>query len=321
MPDPQRLISILKELTAEPAVCAAAQGWYSWLAHERRLSLHTIDGYVRDVDSFLAFVSEHLGFGPGLRDLAELGRIDFRSYLAKRDSRGMSRTSTARSISSIKSFFRFLEKNGLASNPVIGTVRPPQMPKSIPKALEESEALEVMDVVGEITDEEWVGKRDTAVLLLLYGCGMRVGEALDLNRGNMPRDEVLRVRGKGNKERLVPVLPVIQKALEENLNHCPFDEGADGPMFFGVKGRRLGARFIQERMSYLRAILGLPETATPHALRHSFATHLLAGGGDLRTIQELLGHTSLSSTQRYIEVDAARLQAVYDTTHPRAKAR
>jgi integrase/recombinase XerC len=325
MPDAQRLTALIKDLAAEPAVSQAANDWFVWLAHERRLSAHTVDGYVRDLVGFIEFIADHQGFAPGLSDLGELGRIDFRSYLAMRDGREMSRTSTARAISSLKSFFRFLEKRGIASNAAIGNVRPPKMPKSVPKALEEGQALEVMDAIGEVgaekSGEVWVGKRDSAVMLLLYGCGLRLGEALGLNRGDVPRDGVLRVRGKGNKERLVPVLPVVAKALEDHLEHCPFDEGVDGPMFFGVKGRRLGSRIIQERMVYLRAFLGLPETATPHALRHSFATHLLAEGGDLRTIQELLGHASLSSTQRYTEVDAARLQAVYDTTHPRARMR
>ncbi len=330
MPDAQRLNQLVEDLNAEPAVVRAAQDWFSWLAHERRLSPHTIDSYVRDVSSFVGFVAQHYGFAPGLSDLAKLGRIDFRSYLAERDNREMSRTSTARAVSSVKSLFRYFEKNNIISNPTIANVRPPKQPKSVPKALEEFEALDVVESVKEITDIPWVGKRDTAVMLLLYGCGLRVGEALGLNRADMPRDGVLRVRGKGNKERLVPVLPVVENAMIDYLAHCPFDESAEGvkgakdnvtPMFFGEKGRRLGARMVQERMVYLRAFLGLAETATPHALRHSFATHLLASGGDLRTIQELLGHTSLSSTQRYTEVDAARLTAVYDTTHPRAKMR
>jgi integrase/recombinase XerC len=316
MLDPQRLI---KDLTAEPAVCRAAQGWHDWLAHERRLSAHTIDGYIRDVAEFLKFITEYQGFAPGLSDLADLQRMDFRSYLAERDNRVMARTSTARAISSLKSFYRFLANRGLASNVAIGNVRPPKKPRTVPRALDPSSALDVVHTVADMATQPWVGKRNAAVILMLYGCGMRLGEALSLNRQDMPRDGMLRVCGKGSKERLVPVLPVVTQALTDYIDHCPFDEGHDGPMFFGVRGRRLGARVIQACMESLRARLGLPETATPHALRHSFATHLLAAGGDLRTIQELLGHASLSSTQRYTEVDAAAIQAVYATTHPRAR--
>ncbi len=316
MLDPQRLI---KDLAGEPAVCRAAQGWHDWLAHERRLSAHTIDGYIRDVAEFLEFMANYQGFVPGLRDLADLQRIDFRSYLARREDRLMARTSTARAISSLKSFFRFLENRGLASNVAIGNVRPPKKPRTVPRALDQTDALDVVSKVAGMATQPWVGKRNSAVILMLYGCGMRLGEALGLNRQDMPRDGMLRVFGKGNKERLVPVLPMVAEALSDYIDHCPFDEGPDGPMFFGVRGRRLGARVIQECMASLRAVLGLPETATPHALRHSFATHLLAAGGDLRTIQELLGHASLSSTQRYTEVDAAGIQAVYATTHPRAR--
>ncbi len=318
MLDPQGLI---KDITAEPAVRRACVDWYNWLAHERRLSPNTLDGYARDIAGFMGFLAQHFGYAPGIGDLESLKGIDFRSYLAERGSRSLSRTSTARAISSLKSFFRFAERRAIVSNAAIVTMRPPKVPKSVPKALDETEAIAVIDVAGELSDEPWVGKRDSAVLMLLYGCGLRIGEALNLNRADLPINGVLRVRGKGDKERLVPVLPVVEASLRDHLAHCPFDQGADGPMFFGVRGKRLASRAIQDKMHKLRIYLGLPETATPHALRHSFATHLLAGGGDLRTIQELLGHASLSTTQRYTDVDAARLQAVYDSTHPRARMR
>lgn len=322
MSDPQALIS---NLPVEPAVRRAAEDWYAWLAHERRLSSNTLDGYARDLSGFVAFLSGYLGFPPGLRDLETLRGADFRSYLAELGNQGLSRTSTTRAVSTLRSFFRFLDRRDILSNAAIGAVRTPKVPKSVPKALDQGEALEVVDAVGDFEDREWVARRDTAVLLLLYGCGLRVGEALGLNREDAPREGVMRVTGKGNKERLVPVLPVVAEAVAAYLELCPFerqdDEAGGGPLFYGVQGRRLNSRAIQARMQKLRLLLGLPETATPHALRHSFATHLLAGGGDLRTIQELLGHASLSTTQRYTDVDAARIQAVYNTTHPRARIR
>lgn len=318
MSDPQALIV---NIAAEPAVRRAADDWYNWLAHERRLSVNTLDGYARDITAFMIFLSQHLGFPPGLRDLETLRSVDFRSYLADMGHRGLSRTSTSRAVSTLRSFFRFLDRRSIITNAAISTIRTPKVPKSVPKALDEAEALEVMDAIGELTDKPWVGLRDTAVMMLLYGCGLRIGEALGLNRHDVPKEGVMRVRGKGNKERIVPVLPVVADAVAAYLEACPFERGEDGPLFFGVQGKRLNARAIQERMQKLRIYLGLPETATPHALRHSFATHLLAGGGDLRTIQELLGHASLSTTQRYTDVDSARMQSVYNTAHPRARSR
>ncbi len=318
MSDPQALI---EGIAAQPAVRRAAEDWYAWLAHERRLSPNTLDGYTRDLTGFMAFLAAHLGFPPGLRDLETLRSADFRSYLANLGNRGLSRTSTARAIAALRSLFRFLDRRGIISNAAASALRTPKIPKTVPKALDKAEAAEVMDAIGELSDKPWVAARDTAVMLLLYGCGLRIGEALGLNRENAPEQGVMRVRGKGNKERMVPVLPLVAEAVAAYLDVCPYDKGRDGPLFFGVQGKRLNARAIQDRMQKLRISLRLPETATPHALRHSFATHLLAGGGDLRTIQELLGHASLSTTQRYTDVDSAHIQAVYNTTHPRARMR
>ena len=194
----------------------------------------------------------------------------------------------------------------------------------MPRPLSATEAEEAIDTVHELSDQDWIGKRDTALLLLLYGCGLRIAEALSLSRGDAPlggRAEIasLTVTGKGNKQRLVPVLPVVAAAIAAYLAVCPFAGDADAPLFVGARGKRMSPRIAQLRLQQLRALLGLPETATPHALRHSFATHLLAGGGDLRSIQELLGHASLSTTQRYTEVDAAALLTAYDGAHPRAR--
>ena len=306
--------------TAEPAVIAVIDDWRAWLAHERRISGHTLDGYGRDLRKFLQFITGHLGYPPGLQDLEALKPRDFRGYLASRHAEGLARSSTARAMSTLRNFFRFMEQRGVVENAAIGAIKTPKVPHSVPKALTMEDALTTVITVGDLSDEPWIGKRDTAVMLLLYGCGLRIGEALGLDRGQAPEDEdSIVVTGKGDKQRLVPVLPVVAKAIGDYVEACPFDLTPDGPLFVGKRGKRLRARVIQRQMGILRARLGLPETATPHALRHSFATHLLAGGGDLRTIQELLGHASLSTTQRYTEVDAGRLKAVYDDAHPRAR--
>jgi len=306
--------------TAEPAVIAVIDDWRAWLAHERRISGHTLDGYGRDLRKFLQFITGHLGYPPGLQDLEALKPRDFRGYLASRHAEGLARSSTARAMSTLRNFFRFMEQRGVVENAAIGAIKTPKVSHSVPKALTMEDALTTVITVGDLSDEPWIGKRDTAVMLLLYGCGLRIGEALGLDRGQAPEDEdSIVVTGKGDKQRLVPVLPVVSSAIRDYVEACPFDLAPDGPLFVGKRGKRLQARVIQRQMGILRARLGLPETATPHALRHSFATHLLAGGGDLRTIQELLGHASLSTTQRYTEVDAGRLKAVYDNAHPRAR--
>ena len=308
---------------AEPAVVSAIEDWRAWLAHERRISNHTLDAYSRDLGSFLRFTAEHLGYAPGLQDLQALEPADFRGFLADRQARGLARSSTARAMSTLRNFFKFIERQGLVENAAIGGIKTPKVPRSVPKALDEVDALETVSVIEDLSEEPWIGKRDAAVLFLLYGCGLRIGEALGLDRDQVaePGDamDTIVVTGKGDKQRLVPVLPVVTKALGDYIDACPHDLALDGPLFVGKRGKRLSARMIQRQMGRVRALLGLPETATPHALRHSFATHLLAGGGDLRTIQELLGHASLSTTQRYTEVDAGRLKSVYDGAHPRAR--
>lgn len=310
---------------AEPAVLKAVTDWQDWLTHERRYSAHTLDAYSRDVIFFLKFLCEHLGHNPGLEDLNRMSTRDFRAYLARRNSDGLERTSTARAMSTLKTFFRFLEREGRITNTIIQTVRIPKVPKSIPKALSVEDALVALDVVEEISDKPWVGKRDKALLSLLYGCGLRLSEALGLSRDEgiraLERDATLIISGKGGKQRLVPVLPAVGQALRDYLNICPFNLQGDDPLFVGVRGKRLNPAIAQKQVRDVRALLNLPDTATPHALRHSFATHLLGGGGDLRTIQELLGHASLSSTQRYTEVDGEHLSKIYSAAHPRARRR
>ncbi|NQV47230.1 MAG: tyrosine recombinase XerC [Rhodospirillaceae bacterium] len=311
-------------LTAEPAIQSAIGEWRDWLAHEKRTSPNTLDAYGRDLAAFFAFLESHLGYTPGLGDLEDLKTPDFRSYLAKRTGDGLTKSSLARALSSLRNFFAFLEKTGRGHNAAIRAVRTPKVAKSIPKALGKEEALEAVDAIADLALQPWVGKRDTAIILLLYGCGLRIGEALSLNRSQASEIKpggMLRVTGKGDKHRMVPVLGVVAAAVDDYLAACPYGLAGGDPLFVGVRGKRLNAGIFQKQMRGLRALLGLPETATPHALRHSFATHLLGGGGDLRTIQELLGHVSLSTTQRYTDVDAERLTTIYRDAHPRARSR
>jgi integrase/recombinase XerC len=308
-----------KPFASEPALVRAVEDWWNWLAHEKRASPHTLDAYGRDLYGFLSFLGKHLGYGAGLKDLQNLKAVDFRAYLAERGNHGLGRAARARAMSTLRGFFRFLDRRGLVHNAAITTIRTPKTPRPVPKALSIAEAMEAVVAVGDIALEPWIAKRDVALLTLLYGCGLRISEALALNREQAPaRGGMISVSGKGGKERLVPVLAVVAEAIGDYLAACPYAGGDGEPIFVGQRGKRLNPGVAQRQMRRLRALLGLPATATPHALRHSFATHLLAGGGDLRTIQELLGHASLSTTQRYTEVDRARLSAVYRDAHPRA---
>ena len=297
-----------------------AEAWLRHLASERRASRHTLVAYERDLAGFLAFLGRHKGGPSGMSDVAEAGATDFWAYLAHRRGQGLSPVSAARALSVVRTFYRFLARNGLAENAALAGVRGPKRPHAIPKALSEAAALSTLDETELSAAEPWVAARDVAVVALLYGSGLRISEALGLDRREAPLGESLRILGKGRKQRLVPVLPMVRAAMDAYLALCPHRLGPDDPLFVGVRGGRLNPRIVQLRMAEVRGRLGLPASATPHALRHSFATHLLAGGADLRAIQELLGHASLSTTQRYAEVDAARLLAVYDSAHPRARA-
>ena len=296
------------------------------MRHERRVSRHTVDGYAHDLLKFFSFAAEYVGHRPGFADLRSFGRSEFVAYLAHCKAEGLARASIARAMSTLRGFFRFLERRGLVANAAIHAVRTPKVPKSIPKALSQEQAMDTVSSVYQLAAEPWIGLRDTALLALLYGGGLRISEALGLNLSDAAafdrqpdRGASFRVNGKGGKQRLVPVLPVVAKAISAYIVACPYPLDDDGPLFVGARGKRLNPGIVQKTVRKVRDNFGLPETATPHALRHSFATHLLAGGGDLRTIQELLGHASLSTTQRYTDVDSARLQAVHMAAHPRAK--
>lgn len=306
----------------EPALHRAINDWQAWLANEKRASVHTLDGYTRDLDDFLSFISEHFSFRPGLRELDALKSMDFRAWLARRHADGLSHVSTARALSALRSFFKFLDRHHVLHNAAIQALRTPKMSATLPKPLSGEEALEAVKVVSKLQKEPWQGKRDTAILMLLYGCGLRISEALGLNRTQMlTTAQTIVITGKGNKQRIVPLLPIVVEAIRDYLDYCPYQPGPDeeGPLFVGARGKRLNPRIVQLQVQRLRRMLNLPETCTPHALRHSFATHLLAGGGDLRTIQELLGHASLSTTQRYTRVDTNQLIGVYEAAHPRAR--
>ena len=314
VPEPLPLV----RFSASDDLRAAIGLWAAWLAGERRASAHTVAAYGRDLAFFLDFLTEHLGELPSLAAINTLRPADFRAHLARRAGDGIERSSLTRGLSVLRGFVRFLQRRGLASTAALGVLRSPKLPHGIPKPLTVDDATGSVDAVGEAAGDQWQGRRDAAILALLYGCGLRISEALGLTRGEAPLGEMLAITGKGGKQRLVPVLPAVRAAVADYLAACPYPLTKEGPLFVGARGGPLNARQVQRRMEALRSPLGLPDTATPHALRHSFATHLLGAGGDLRAIQELLGHASLSTTQRYTSVDTERLLAVYDAAHPRA---
>ena len=296
--------------------------WFDYLAHERGASANTLQAYERDLRQFLHWLKADLGHAPCLADLARLDAKRFRAFMAARRRAGVVSRSLARTMSALRAFFRWLEGEEIAHNRAVRQVALPKVAHGIPKPLTVEKAAAVVDG-GGAAELDWIAARDSAVLLLLYGSGLRISEALGLRRKDAPLGgrDVLRILGKGGKERLVPVLPITQAAIASYMRlreRAGYSPEPDGPLFLGAKGGRLSPRIVQLLMVRLRAELGLPDTATPHALRHSYATHLLSAGADLRQIQELLGHASLSTTQVYTEVDRDRLLAVYDKAHPRA---
>ena len=318
-PDPIPLARYAAAADLVPVIAA----WIEQLKTEKRASAHTLAAYGRDLAAFLDFLRDHHGGLPTIALLAGLQPRDFRAFLAARAAEELAKTSQARALSVLRGFFRFLDRRGIAKNDSLSVLRGPRLPRSVPKPLSIADAeitLDSADTVQSSSAPPWIAARDAAILTLLYGCGLRLSEALDLTRRQapLPGHPTLTVTGKGNKQRLVPLLPAVGEAVEAYLAACPYKLDPDGPLFVGQRGAQLNPRLVQKLMEQLRFGLGLPDTATPHALRHSFATHLLSGGGDLRAIQELLGHASLSTTQRYTEVDAAKLMAVYAKAHPRA---
>jgi integrase/recombinase XerC len=307
-------------ISAKPDLQEARQSWLKVLAGERRLSALTVEAYERDTRQFLQFLTGHCGGPPGIADIANLRPADLRGFLASRRGAGVGARTLGRGLAAIRSLLRFLEREGLANAAGAGALRAPKQPRSLPKPLTAPDARKVVSSEEQLAEEPWVAARNAALLTLLYGAGLRISEALGLRGADLAdgHETTLRITGKGGKTRLVPVLPAALKAVAEYRRLYPGLLDADGPLFRGVRGGPLNPAIIQREMVKLRSALNLPETATPHALRHSFATHLLGRGGDLRTIQELLGHASLSTTQIYTGVDAARLLEIYETAHPRA---
>jgi integrase/recombinase XerC len=295
-----------------------AHAWLAHLAHERGAADKTLEAYARDLRQFLYWLKGDLGHAPCLADLSRLDARMFRRFMAARRRDGLTGRSLARGMSALRTLFRWLEAEEITHNRGVMQVALPKVPHGIPKPLTVGKATELTIDTQEGADKDWIIARNAAVLLLLYGSGLRISEALGLARKDAEGRDVLHIHGKGGRERLVPVLPITQAAIERYMRLCIYPLDRDGPLFLGAKGARLSPRIVQRLMEDLRARLGLPDTATPHALRHSFATHLLSAGADLRQIQELLGHASLSTTQAYTEVDRERLLKVYEQAHPRA---
>jgi integrase/recombinase XerC len=311
------------QTTIAPDVTAEIGRWLAYLGSERRMSPKTLEAYEREVGQFLAFLAGHLGGTPSLKTLAKLTPADVRAFMASRRADGAGNRTLMRGLAGTRSFARFLERNGKGKVGALAAIRTPKLPRSLPKPLAVKDAKRITE--AELRDGEtrppWIVARDAAVLGLLYGSGLRIAEALSLKREQAPlpnTGEAITVTGKGNKARMVPVLPQVAQLIADYVALCPLELPPDGPLFIGARGGPLLPRIVQLAMARLRGAMGLPDSATPHALRHSFATHLLARGGDLRSIQELLGHASLSTTQIYTAVDSERLLEVYATAHPRA---
>ncbi|WP_320195690.1 tyrosine recombinase XerC [Agrobacterium rosae] len=304
---------------ADPDLLSERQSWLGALEGERRLSDNTVEAYERDTRQFLMFMTGYLGHPTRISDVSNLRAVDLRAFLASRRKEGAGARSLGRHLAGLRSFLRYLEKKGLVNAAGATAMRSPKQPKSLPKPLTDRQALTITTTEAQLSEEPWIAARNAAVLALLYGCGLRISEALGLTPADLTSGtRSLRVTGKGNKMRIVPLLPVVLEAVDAYRTLCPYHLPTDEPLFVGARGAKLQPAIIQREMQKLRGAFGLPENATPHALRHSFATHLLAGGGDLRTIQELLGHASLSTTQIYTGVDTARLLEIYDNAHPRA---
>jgi integrase/recombinase XerC len=292
--------------------------WLSSLKHERRASPNTLRAYGDDLARFLAFQREHLGGNVTEHALSKLRPADIRAFIATRRSEGLGAGGVQRALAAIRGFYKFLAREGILENAAPRAVRTPRLKRGLPRPLSEVDAQRAIDEAGE-HDVEWLGARDAALLTLLYGAGLRISEALSLKRGDVPLAETLTILGKGRKERVVPVLPLLREAIGDYAAKIPFTAAPSTPLFLSRRGKPMSAREAQGLMQKLRGRLGLTERATPHALRHSFATHLLQGGGDLRSVQELLGHASLSTTQTYTAIDMRQLMETYQNAHPRGK--
>jgi integrase/recombinase XerC len=303
---------------ATSALENAITHWENWLSGVKRASEYTLISYKTDLANFLNFLNEHLGAKMGFSELQNLETQDIRAWLSGRVAADYETSSNARALSTVKNFFRYLEKQGKIKNAAVLSVRGAKIKKSLPRALNETQAADALAELPHLHTESWINARDLALLTLIYACGLRVGEALSITYGEIPTGDSLVITGKGNKQRKVPVLPIVRSAISEYISLCPHSFSKDTPLFLGLRGAALDAAVFQRQLRVLRNSLNLPDSTTPHAFRHSFATHLLSAGADLRSIQELLGHASLSTTQRYTHVDKNRLMAAYKNAHPRA---
>jgi len=293
------------------------RAWLASLAHERRMSPHTLRAYGDDAQRFLGFFAFHRGGPVTLSALQALRPADVRAFVTARRTEGLGPRGVQRALAALRSFYRYLERENLADSAALRSVRSPKLPRTLPRPLSEIDAARTIKEAGQ-DEEPWIAARDAALVTLLYGTGLRISEALSLSHGDAPLGETLTILGKGGKQRAVPVIAAVREAVDVYAQICPFDSGRAGPLFVSRRGKPMSPREAQALMQRLRGRLGLPTSATPHALRHSFATHLLTNGGDLRAVQELLGHASLSTTQKYTEVEGARVLAVYEAAHPRA---
>jgi integrase/recombinase XerC len=295
------------------------KNWLASLAHERRASPHTLRAYGDDVARFLGFEAGHIGGALTQKALAKLTPADIRAFITFRRNEGLGPGGVQRALAAVRSFYKFLAKEGILENAAARSIRTPRVRRGLPRPLSVEDAARAITEAGE-HDVEWLGARDAALLTLLYGAGLRISEALGLKRGDVPLGETLTVIGKGRKERSIPVLPLVASALSDYAGKIPFTGAPSSPLFLSRRGRAMSPREAQGLMQRLRGRLGLPEKATPHALRHSFATHILQGGGDLRSVQELLGHASLSTTQVYTAMDTRQLLETYTKAHPRGRS-
>jgi integrase/recombinase XerC len=312
-------VSDATQLALADDLIEAVVQWRSWLANERRVADNTVESYSFDLHNLLAFLNRHRGQQIRLSMLADISLADFRAWLAYNAADDIAASSRARAVAGVRSFFRWLDRSGQMHNPAIEVLKIPKTSRRLPRPVTEQQAQDIVALARDTPSEDWIGLRDEALFTLLYGAGLRLGEALGVTCGDLAQGERITVTGKGNKQRNVPMLPVITVAAKKYLAACPYALKSDMPAFIGVRGEVLNPAVAQRHLRALRRQLGLSDSVTPHALRHSFATHMLASGADLRSLQELLGHSSLSTTQLYTQVDAQQLSATYRAAHPRAK--
>lgn len=293
-----------------PEVSQHIKEWLNWLKLVKGFSVHTYDAYARDISIFFDFLNDYLGQNPQINDLKDIDATAFRAFLSRRSASHITKSSTAREMSALRSFFHYLNRHKIIDNTSLSIVSSPRKEKILPKSLNTEEAFDVIKAAAD-NKIDWIGARDSAIITLLYGSGMRISEALSLNIGDINHNDFIIIKGKGNKERVIPILPSVKENIQKYLDLCPFNLHEGEPLFVGARGERLLARIVQRRLAKLREELNLPDSLTPHALRHTFATQLLAQGMNLRAIQELLGHSSLSTTQRYTEVEIEHLKKEY----------